>query len=121
MILRIHHAQITVPVGCEAKARDFYCRALSLPEVEKPESLRGRRGFWLQIADQQIHVGTEDGVDRSRTKSHIAYQVFDLDEWRTILEREGISITESVPIPGCDRLEFRDPFGNRVELIQPTS
>jgi hypothetical protein len=24
-----------------------------------------------------------------------------------------------VPIPGYDRFEFRDPFGNRVEFIRP--
>jgi hypothetical protein len=31
----------------------------------------------------------------------------------------GAQILESVPIPGYRRFEFRDPFGNRVEFIQP--
>ena len=30
----------------------------------------------------------------------------------------GISVLESIPIPGYDRFEFRDPFGNRVEMIE---
>jgi hypothetical protein len=30
----------------------------------------------------------------------------------------GIEATEGVPIPGYDRFEFRDPFGNRVEFPQ---
>jgi hypothetical protein len=25
---------------------------------------------------------------------------------------------EGIPVPGFDRFEFRDPFGNRVELLQ---
>jgi hypothetical protein len=28
---------------------------------------------------------------------------------------------EGAPIPGYDRFEFRDPFGNCVELIQRLS
>jgi len=35
------------------------------------------------------------------------------------LEAAGIHIGVSVPIPGFARFEFRDPFGNRVEIIQP--
>jgi hypothetical protein len=27
-------------------------------------------------------------------------------------------VIDSVPLPGHDRFEFRDPFGNRVEFIQ---
>jgi hypothetical protein len=31
----------------------------------------------------------------------------------------GFEIGDAVPLPGFERFEFRDPFGNRVELIQP--
>jgi catechol 2,3-dioxygenase-like lactoylglutathione lyase family enzyme len=63
-ILGLHHAQITIPKGSEEEARQFYCQLLGLPEIEKPESLKGRGGFWLQVGDRQVHVGTEDGEDR---------------------------------------------------------
>jgi catechol 2,3-dioxygenase-like lactoylglutathione lyase family enzyme len=119
-IERLHHVQISIPVGSEREARDFYCGVLGLKEVDKPESLHGRGGFWLQIAEQQVHVGTEDGVDRSATRAHLAYQVDDLDSWRTRLLDSGIQPQEGVPIPGYRRFEFRDPFGNRVEMIAPT-
>jgi catechol 2,3-dioxygenase-like lactoylglutathione lyase family enzyme len=121
MILRIDHAQITIPRGAEEEGRRFYCGLLGLMEVEKPESLAGRGGFWLHVGEQQVHVGTEDGVDRTATKAHLAYEVSDLPGWRERLEAAGISILESAPIPGCERFEFRDPFGNRVELICPTA
>ena len=29
----------------------------------------------------------------------------------------GFELIDGVPIPGYDRFEFRDPFGNRVEMI----
>jgi catechol 2,3-dioxygenase-like lactoylglutathione lyase family enzyme len=117
-IVGIHHIQITIPRGAEERARDFYCGVLGLPEIAKPEALEGRGGFWLQVGDRQVHVGTEDGVDRARTKAHVAYQVDDLERWRAILERHDVAILDSVPIPGYNRFELRDPFGNRVELIE---
>lgn len=119
MIRRIHHVQITIPAGEEAAARAFYCDVLGLAEMDKPESLRHRGGFWLQLGDLQVHVGTETGVDRFQTKAHIAYQVDDLDGWRTRLAAAGVRIDESIVIPGYARFECRDPFGNRIELIQP--
>lgn len=118
MITRIHHAQITIPAGREDDARAFYCGVLGLTEAPKPESLGGRGGFWLQVGSQQVHVGTEAGVDRAATKAHLAYEVSDIGHWRQTLEAQSIAALDSVPIPGYDRFEFRDPFGNRVELIQ---
>lgn len=116
---RFHHAQITIPPDAEAEARAFYCGLLGLPEIEKPDSLKQRGGFWLELGEVQIHVGTEDGVNRTATKAHLAYEVDDVRAWRTRLREAGFQIGDSVPIPGYDRFEFRDPFGNRVELIQP--
>ncbi len=117
MIVGLHHVQITIPVGLEAAARDFYCGVLGIAEIEKPPSLAARGGFWLQLPDRQIHVGVEDGVDRLQTKAHVALQVTDLSAWRRRLAEAGIEALDGVPIPGFHRFEFRDPFGNRMELI----
>ena len=119
-ILAVHHIQITIPKGTEAAAHDFYCGLLKLPEKEKPDSLKGRGGFWLQVGPQEVHVGSEEGIDRHKTKAHLAYLVDDLTAWGHYLTQHGFVIGDSVPIPGCHRFEFRDPFGNRIELIQPT-
>lgn len=118
MITGIHHVQITIPKGAEEPARAFYCGVLGLPEIEKPESLSGRGGFWLHVGDRQVHIGTEEGFDRLTTKAHIAYQVDNVSAWRVRLTANGIEPDNSIPIPGYDRFEFRDPFGNRVEMIQ---
>jgi catechol 2,3-dioxygenase-like lactoylglutathione lyase family enzyme len=117
-MLGLHHAQITVPTGAEASARAFYCGVMGLPEIPKPPSLQGRGGFWLQVGDRQVHVGTEDGFDRTSTKAHLAYHVTDVAAWRAHLSRNGIEPLDSVPIEGFERFEFRDPFGNRCEIIQ---
>lgn len=119
MIIAIHHVQITVAPDEETAARRFYCEVLGLPEVDKPDSLRGRGGFWVQLGAHQLHVGVESGVDRTRTKAHVAYQVDDLVVWRERLFAAGVAALESVPIPGYERFECRDPFGNRLEFIRP--
>ncbi len=116
-IRRLNHAQISIPIGAEHRARAFYCGLLGLREIPKPESLAGRGGLWLQVGDTQIHLGVEDGVDRAATRAHLAYEVDDLTAWRTRLVAHGTPILESIPIPGYDRFECRDPFGNRLEFL----
>lgn len=121
MISAIHHVQITVAAADEAAARAFYVDTLGLRPVAKPASLQGRGGFWVEAGGQQLHIGIEEGVERRRTKAHVAYQVDDLAAWRERLATAGVVALASVPIPGYDRFECRDPFGNRLEFIQPVA
>jgi catechol 2,3-dioxygenase-like lactoylglutathione lyase family enzyme len=118
-IVGLHHAQITIAPGQEEEARRFYCGILGLAELQKPVSLKDRGGFWVQVGDRQVHVGTEIGVERLSTKAHLAYEVADLNAMRSALVAEGTPIIDAVTIPGYDRFEIRDPFGNRVEFTQP--
>ncbi len=118
MLLRVQHTQITIPKDAERQAREFYCDFLGLKEIPKPESLQNRGGFWLELNGFQIHVGTEDDFDRTKTKAHLAYQVEDLENWRVKLQTKGIKILDGISIPNFRRFEFRDPFGNRVEFLE---
>ena len=118
MIIGIHHAHISIPQGAEEEGKQFYCGVLGLTQVQKPDTLKSRGGFWLKVGEDTLHVGTEDGVERLKTKAHIAYQVEDLSYWKGVLDMHNISVKKGIPIPGYERFEFRDPFGNRVELIQ---
>jgi catechol 2,3-dioxygenase-like lactoylglutathione lyase family enzyme len=68
-----------------------------------------------------VHVGTEEGVARGATRAHVAYAVTDPAAWRARLAAAGVDLLDGIPIPGRDRFEFRDPFGNRVELIGPVA
>jgi catechol 2,3-dioxygenase-like lactoylglutathione lyase family enzyme len=121
IIKAVHHVQISIPKGAEDEARAFYKDILGLREIPKPASLAGRGGFWLELGATQIHFGAEDGVDRQKTKAHAAYLVDDLEEWRQKLPTHGCEVINGIPIPGYERFEFRDPFGNRVEFLQTTA
>lgn len=122
IIRGIHHAQIIIPPGAEDDARAFYCGLLGLEEIEKPEPLRARGGLWLQAGDQQLHIGVESpGVDRAATRAHVAYEVEDVDAMRARLEEAGIDVLDAVPLPGWERFEARDPFGNRLEIIRTSA
>lgn len=114
----LHHAQICIPEGMEEAGRAFYCGVLGLPEIEKPAALQARGGFWLQVGDRQVHVGTEHGGQPHVTRAHLAYEVDDIAAWRAHLEAHTVQVIDAVPIPGQTRFEFRDPFGNRVELTK---
>ena len=118
MITELHHVQITIPNGSEAQERVFYCGVLGLSEVRKPEALKQRGSFWLRLGDNEVHVRTEDDVNRGQTNGHLAYVVHDLSFWRATLRSESIEVMDGISIPDFRRFEFWDPFGNRVELIE---
>ncbi|WP_428774371.1 VOC family protein [Vibrio sp.] len=118
MISGFHHIQISIPIGSETTARNFYAGTLRLTEIEKPEYLRKNGGLWFEVGSLQLHLGCENNKHRASTKAHVAYQVTDLAYWRNRLDEQGVAIAELVAIEGMDRFEVRDPFGNRIELLQ---
>jgi catechol 2,3-dioxygenase-like lactoylglutathione lyase family enzyme len=118
VILGLHHVQITVPASMEATAIEFYQRALGLVQIEKPAALKDRGGVWFQLGGLELHLSVEEGVNRRATKAHVAYRVADLEYWRKRMIEHDVTPVESIPIPGYDRFEARDPFGNRIEFIQ---
>jgi catechol 2,3-dioxygenase-like lactoylglutathione lyase family enzyme len=118
MILQIHHAQVCIPEGGLEKAREFYCGLLGLKEVPRPF---GPHGFWVQVGDRMMHFGIDDLPDRQRSKQHVAYQVSDLKSMRNKLQSAGFAIEDPQKMPGHDRFQIRDPFGNLVEFIQPVA
>ena len=118
MISAVHHVQVSIPIGSEDDARAFYSGILGMKEIPKPEALYGRGGFWLELKGFQIHFGTEDGIERFKSKAHVAYQVEDLNSWRDKLTEAGFGVQDGIPIPGMNRFEFRDPFGNRIEFLE---
>ena len=113
---RIDHIQICIPQGKENEARHFYSNIIGLMEIPKPEVLTANGGLWYQLADIELHIGTEKETNKS--KRHPAFEVRSLDEARTHLARHGISLREEVQIPGRRRLSFFDPFDNRIELLE---
>ncbi|MFN7975516.1 MAG: VOC family protein [Acidobacteriota bacterium] len=116
-VLGIHHAQIAIPPGTEETARAFYCGLLGLPELPKPEPLASRGGFWVVAGPQQIHFGMETPSESRPSRRHVALLVDDIQGARRRLVDAGVAVRDGIPIPGYDRFELRDPFGNRLELL----
>ncbi len=112
---RLHHLQVTIPVGEEAAARKFYVELLGLTEIEKPDDLKPSGGFWVEIADIQLHIGVEPPTGTS--KRHPAFEIGNFDEVKQRLKEAGVPLREDHPIPGFHRFSIYDPFGNRMELL----
>jgi len=113
---KLNHIQICIPKGKEEDARRFYTDIIGLKEIPKPKELIPNGGLCYQLADIQFHIGTEDGINKS--KRHPAFEVANIDEARALLMKYNVPIKEEIQIPGQIRFSFQDPFGNRIELLQ---
>jgi catechol 2,3-dioxygenase-like lactoylglutathione lyase family enzyme len=116
-ILGIDHVQLAMPPGREDEARSFYARLLGIPEKAKPAELAARGGAWFENAVVKIHLGVEADFRPAR-KAHPALLVGDLRELVGRLRAAGIEVVDD-PLAGYDRVYVSDPFGNRLELMQP--
>jgi catechol 2,3-dioxygenase-like lactoylglutathione lyase family enzyme len=115
-IVGIDHVQLSMPPGREDDARAFYGSVLGLREVDKPPSLAGRGGCWFANGAAAVHLGVERDP-RPSARAHPALVVRDLGTARAALAAAGIAIEEDdsgLPVARC---YVRDPFGNRIELV----
>ncbi|WP_422022865.1 VOC family protein [Pyruvatibacter mobilis] len=117
-ITQLHHVQLAMPAGGEAAARVFYGQLLGLPEVPKPQELAKRGGCWFEQGDIRIHMGVEAEF-RPAKKAHPAFQVSDIDAVRARMVAGGVEVKDDDALEGFRRFFVADPFGNRIEILQP--
>ena len=97
----------------------FYGYLLGMEQVEKPPELAPRGGVWFRGPRSSSTSGSRTGsgprprrIRRSWSKA-----------WSTLLTRldaAGVRVSEDeVQLEGFHRVYVRDPFGNRIELIEP--
>ena len=120
MIVGVNHVQVNVPTASLQAARDFYLGFMGMKEIPRPTSFKSP-GLWMHAGQFEMHIGVEDGVDHKATRAHVAYEVSDLAVWRKKVSDAGYPMKEQPLIPGYDRFQFRDPFGNNIELIARTN
>ena len=118
-ILAIDHVQLAMPAGREDDARAFYQDMLGIREVAKPSHLAARGGCWFERGSLKVHLGVEQDFTPAR-KAHPAFIVDDLRTLSAKLEHGGYRVVADQPLEGYDRLYVDDPFGNRIELMEPT-
>lgn len=114
----IHHVQLAMPAGAEEDARGFYSGVLGLPEVPKPPELAARGGAWFRGPTVEVHLGVQTPFHPAR-KAHPAFLVTDIDGLAERLGRAGQPVTWDDAVPGQRRFHTVDPFGNRIELVEP--
>jgi catechol 2,3-dioxygenase-like lactoylglutathione lyase family enzyme len=114
----LHHAQLAMPRGEEEAARAFYAGVLGMTEVGKPPVLAARGGAWFRAGGLELHLGVEEDFGPAR-KAHPGILVADLDEVVRRLRGAGQEVTWDADFPGFRRVYAADPFGNRLEFLQP--
>jgi len=114
----IDHVQLAMPAGREQEARDFYDGLLGIPEQPKPPHLAGRGGCWFESETVKVHLGV-DADFRPDRKAHPALLVRDLAVLVRTLSAAGVEIVDDEPLEGYDRVYAYDPFGNRLEFLEP--
>jgi catechol 2,3-dioxygenase-like lactoylglutathione lyase family enzyme len=117
-VLRLDHVQLAMPPGEEDRARAFFRDALGIPEVPKPPELAQRGGCWFERGELKIHLGVEKDFRPAR-KAHPALLVSDLPRLIGKLKELGYATREDEPLEGYQRVYVDDPFGNRIELLEP--
>lgn len=118
--MRLDHVQLAMPAGGEDDARGFYSGLLGLPEVPKPPHLAARGGCWFEDADLKLHLGVDPDFRPAR-KAHPALLVSGLAALLDQLRVAGVTIVDDEPLEGYDRAYVDDPFGNRLELMEPSA
>ncbi|MEO8899539.1 MAG: VOC family protein [Candidatus Dormibacter sp.] len=116
----IDHVQLAMPVGGEARATEFYEGLLGIPRVPKPENLAKRGGCWFESGATRIHLGVEEDFRPAR-KAHPALLVDGLVELVKALEDAGATLRGGELLEGYERIYVDDPFGNRIELLEPAA
>lgn len=117
MLIALHHIQLAMPKGGEAKAEAFYAGILGMTPAPKPPALAGRGGIWFESGAIRLHLGVETPFTPAR-KAHPAFEVKDLTATTEYLRAAGVETLADQDLPGIRRIFIHDPFGNRIELLQ---
>lgn len=113
-IERLDHVLITIPSDTHEEAKQFYIQTLRFKEI--PGS-HPNGAIWLQLGNIELHIREEKG-HQSNSARHSALVVKNLEAAKTFMVKEKIEISFSSKIEGRERCFFRDPWGNRFELIE---
>lgn len=89
-----------------------------MTELAKPPVLARRGGCWFRGGGLEVHLGVEASFTPAR-KAHPGTLVRDLPRLAQRLAAAGVEVTWDDDFPGHDRCYAHDPFGNRLEFLEP--
>ena len=117
-VLAIDYVQLAVPPGGADAAHSFYDGLLGRPERPKPSGLAKRRGCWFERDTLKVCLGVEQGFRLAR-KAPPAFRVEGLPTSTAKLGATGCVVKTNDLLAGYDHIYVDDPFGNRIELLEP--
>jgi catechol 2,3-dioxygenase-like lactoylglutathione lyase family enzyme len=117
-VRRLDHVQLAMPPGGEDRAREFYHGVLGIPEIPKPADMAKRGGCWFERGELKVHLGVEQEFRPAR-KAHPGFLVSDLSALVARIRAAGCLLTDDQSLPDYYRVFVEDPFGNRIELMEP--
>jgi len=117
-VVGLDHIQLAMPKDGEDAARAFYTGVLGISEVPKPPHLAARGGCWFEDGAVKVHLGVDANFVPAQ-KAHPALLVRDLPALAEQLSRAGHRVVDDQPLEGYTRIYADDPFGNRIELMEP--
>lgn len=112
---RLHHVQVSCPIGGDSAARAFYGKLLGLTEVAKPP-VAARGGVWFRDPGVELHIGVEEHFSPA-AKAHPALLVENVDAVAERLVAAGYDVTWTDDFPAYRRFHTHDGAGNRVEVL----
>lgn len=103
-LVGINH--VALEVGSIEEALAFYGEVFALGRIDREPGMA-----FLDIGDQ--FVALSERAERSRDRDrHFGLVVDDRDAVRAALKRAGVDVT------GSPRLNFHDPWGNQIQVVQ---
>jgi hypothetical protein len=106
------------PDARTSRAPFFYARLLGIPEKLRPAELAKRAGAWFEDGAVKLHLGAEADFRPAR-KAHPALRVSELPSLVARLREARFDVIDD-PLTGYRRVYVSDPFGNRLELMEPS-
>jgi catechol 2,3-dioxygenase-like lactoylglutathione lyase family enzyme len=108
-----------MPPGGEELAVAFYEGLLGITHIAKPARLAVRGGCWFEDENVRVHLGV-DHEFRPARRAHPTLLVVDLPRLVQALHDADVHIADDERLEAYNRIYVDDPFGNRIELMEPT-
>ena len=115
----LHHVQLAMPQGEEEAAVRFYGYMLG-PGADLQAAGARAAGEACGSADRTSRCTWASRTGSARRQGAPGVHGQGLEHLLTRIETAGIRVVEDeVQLEGFHRVYVRDPFGNRIELIEP--
>ncbi len=75
-------------------------------------------GIWYRLGQTELHIQCRDDAGPVDSDYHPALVVDDLGALKERLRANGVEVIDAPALLGRERCFCRDPFGNRIELME---